>query len=258
MNKKLILSVLLCISVLFTGCSKEKETKKETITVLAAASLTDVLSEMKLDYEQKHEDVELVFSFDSSGTLKTQIEEGVDADLFLSASPLPVTQLVDGGYVSEEQVTDLLTNEIVLISNESIQTPIQSFEEVVTSDDVDMIGTCMSEVPIGEYTIQLYENLGLADELARKANYASNVRQILDWVASGNVPYGIVYATDAAIEEKVTVQATADPSLYPPVRYQAAIVGASKKQDAANDFLEYLKTDTAKQLFSDYGFKPVQ
>lgn len=258
MNKKVILSILLCISVLFTGCSKEKETKKETIMVLAAASLTDVLSEMKLDYEQRHDNMELVFSFDSSGTLKSQIEAGVEADLFLSASPLPVTQLVEGGYVKQEHVTDLLTNEIVLISNKTIQTPILSFEEVVTSDDVDMIGTCMSEVPIGQYTIQLYDNLGLADELARKANYASNVRQVLDWVASGNIPYGIVYATDAAIEEGVTVQATADPSLYPPVRYQAAIISASEKQDAANDFLEYLKTDTAKQLFSDYGFDTVQ
>lgn len=258
MNKKVILSILLCISVLFAGCSKEKEPKKQTILVLAAASLADVLSEMKLDYEQRHDNVEIVFSFDSSGTLKAQIEEGVDADLFLSASPLPVSQLVEGGYVSEEQVTDLLTNEIVLIANTSIKTPLQSFEEVVTSDEVDMIATCMSEVPIGQYTIQLYENLGLGEELAKKANYASNVRQVLDWVASGNVPYGIVYATDAAIEEGVTVQAVADPYLYSPVRYQAAIVSASKKQDAANDFLEYLQSDTAKQLFSDYGFETVQ
>lgn len=160
--------------------------------------------------------------------------------------------------MSKDQVTDLLTNEIVLISNNSIKTPIQSFEEVVMSDEVDMIATCMAEVPIGQYTIQLYDNLGLGEELSRKANYASNVRQVLDWVASGNIPYGIVYATDAAIEEGVTVQAVADQSLYPPVRYQAAIVSASDKQDAANDFLEYLKTDTAIQLFSDYGFETVQ
>lgn len=258
MNKKVILSIFLCVSVLFTGCSKEKEAKKETLMVLAAASLTDVLTEMKAEYEAQHEDVELVFSFDSSGTLKTQIAQGADADLFLSASPSPVSELVEGGYVNADQVTDLLANEIVLISNNSIESPICSFEEVVTSDDVNMIATCMEEVPIGQYTIQLYDNLGLGEELAKKANYASNVRQVLDWVASGNIPYGIVYATDAAIEEGVTVQAVADQALYTPVVYQAAIVAASDKQDSANDFLDYLKTDSAKQLFVKYGFEPVE
>ena len=254
--------MILCISALFTGCSQHKQSingsEKQTILILAAASLTNVLADMKAEYEAAHENVELVFSFDSSGTLRKQIEEGVDADIFLSASPLPVMQLIEGGYVSKDQVIDLLTNEIVLISNNSIEVPIQSFEKIVTDEGVDMIATCMEEVPIGQYTIQLYKNLGLAEELEKKANYASNVRQILDWVESGNVPYGIVYSSDAAMEEAVTVQTIADSSLYPPVQYQAAIVSASDKQDAANDFLQYLKSDTAKQLFSDYGFETVQ
>lgn len=258
MKQKFIIVVMLCAALLISGCSQRKETERESMMILAAASLTDVLTEIKSEYEQYQDEYTLDFSFDSSGTLKTQIEQGVDADVFLSASPLPVEELVQSGFILKEQVFDLLQNEIVLISNQEIANPIDSFEELVTSDEVEMIATCMAEVPIGQYTIQLYENMGLAEELASKANYASNVRQVLDWVASGNIPYGIVYATDAAIEEDVKVQAVADPSLYDQVVYQAAVLEASKNQEAAEAFLEFLQSDTAKQLFEKYGFETIQ
>lgn len=258
MKQKSIIVVMLCVALLISGCSKSQETESESLMVLAAASLTDVLTEIKSEYEQYQDEYTLDFSFDSSGTLKTQIEQGVDADLFLSASPLPVEELVEEGFILKEQVVDLLQNEIVLISNQEIANPIDSFEELVTSDEVEMIATCMAEVPIGQYTIQLYENLVLAEELAGKANYASNVRQVLDWVASGNIPYGIVYATDAAIEEDVKVQAVADPSLYDQVVYQAAVIAASDNEEAAEAFLEFLQSDTAKQLFEKYGFETIQ
>lgn len=258
MKQKFIIVVMLCAGLLISGCSQRKENERESMMVLAAASLTDVLTEIKSEYEQYQDEYTLDFSFDSSGTLKTQIEQGVDADVFLSASPLPVEELVQGGFILKEQVFDLLQNEIVLISNQEIANPMDSFEELVTSDEVEMIATCMAEVPIGQYTIQLYENMGLAEELASKANYASNVRQVLDWVASGNIPYGIVYATDAAIEEDVKVQAVADPSLYDQVVYQAAVLESSINQEAAEAFLEFLQSDAAKQLFEKYGFETIQ
>ena len=261
MRRKIAMGLLICFSMAMVGCSTKKSgTVKEDpkkIMVLAAASLTDVLTEIKEGYEQYQEEYTLEFSFDSSGTLKTQIEQGVDADVFLSASKLPMEELAKEGLVEEEGMVDLLKNEIVLISNSKEEAPITSFEELVKSDKVDMIATCMAEVPIGQYTIQLYENLGLSDKLAKKANYASNVRQVLDWVASGNIPYGIVYATDAAIEPGVSVQAVADSSLYDPVIYPAAVISESKQKDGSEAFLQYLKSDDAKELFHKYGFETV-
>ncbi len=261
MRRKIAMGLVLCLSVAFAGCGvKKDDTSKQEpkkMMVLAAASLTDALTEIKESYEQTQDDYVLEFAFDSSGTLKKQIEQGVDADVFLSASKLPMDELLEEGLVEKETMVDLLKNEIVLISNSKEASPITSFEELVTSDQVDMIATCMKEVPIGQYTIQLYENLGLQDKLAAKANYASNVRQVLDWVASGNAKYGIVYATDAAVEEGVKVQAVADSSLYDPVIYPAAVVSASQQKEGADAFLEYLKSDTAKEVFKKYGFETV-
>lgn len=255
------MGVVICLCMVMGGCTVKKnstaEQEPQTIMVLAAASLTDVLTKMKEEYEQSQDEYILEFSFDSSGTLMKQIEQGVDADVFLPASKLPMDQLIEEGYVKEEGMVDLLKNEIVLISNAKVESPITSFEELVLSHEVDMIATCMPEVPIGQYTIQLYENLGLAHELSKKANYASNVRQVLDWVASGNISYGIVYATDAAIEPDVRVQAVADSSLYDPVIYPAAVISASRQKEGAEAFLQYLKSDVAKELFHQYGFETV-
>lgn len=258
MKRKIALVIIMCTSMLLTACGRKEVQTKDTIMVLAASSLTDVLEEIQRDYEQSQDQYQLQFSYDSSGTCKMQIEQGAKADVFLSASSLPVTELSKQDLIDKDSVTDLLTNEIVLISKAGSEHTIDSFEEIVLNEDVTMIATCMEEVPIGQYTLELYQSLGLQEQLASKANYASNVRQVLDWVASGNAPYGIVYATDAAIEDDVTVRAVADPSLYEKVVYQGAVIASSTHKSGARDFLEYLKSDAASEIFHKYGFETVR
>ena len=253
------LAFLVCICLLISsciGCAK-KESNKETMLVLAAASLTDVLLELKEVYEQEQSQYGIEYSFDSSGTCKMQIEQGVNADIFLSASSLPVTELVTKGLLLKSSVIDLLSNDIVLIAKTDCNDRIDSFEEIAKTDQVSMVATCMPEVPIGQYTSQIYDSLNLKNEFDKKAIYASNVRQVLEWVSSGNVPYGIVYSTDATINNDVTVCAVADSSLYEQVLYQAAILATSSKQEAAKDFLAFLQSDTAKEIFISYGFEVV-
>lgn len=250
----LFLATVVSLSML--GCSK-KETAKEKIVVLAASSLTDVLTELKTEYEQSHQEIELIFSFDSSGTLKSQIMEGVTADLFFSASDRQVSELAEHNLIQKESITDLLCNEVVLIAKKGSPNTISSFKEVVLDPKVAMIGTCMEEVPIGQYTKQLYEALGCLPQLEAKANYASNVRQVLSWVTSENVPYGIVYSTDAAtVKDEVNILAVADASLCGEVLYQGAIIKASKNYEQTANFLSFLSSPAAQKIFREYGFTP--
>lgn len=259
MRRKTAIVLLVCICLFVAGCSKSSEEQElhnpKKVMVLAASSLTDVLNQVKQNFEQTQNEYVIEFSFDSSGTLKTQIEQGVDGDVFFSASQVQIQQLSEKGLIDQDETIELLTNEIVLTSNREVKDPITSFEQLVLSDDVDMIATCMEEVPVGQYTMQIYRNLGLEEQLRSKANYAGNVRQVLEWVASGNCSYGIVYATDAAIEQDVVVQAVADSSLYDEIIYPVSLLTNSSQKEGAKAFLQYLETKEAKEIFQQYGFE---
>ena len=204
-------------------------------------------------YKKEHENVKFVFNFDSSGTLKTQIEEGAPADIFISAAMKQMDELDKGGFIKKDSIVKLLENKVVLIQPKDAKTEISSFEDVAT-DKVSMVAIGNADVPVGQYTEQIYKNLGLWDQVAAKANLATNVRQVLDWVATNNVDCGIVYATDAMIEENVKVICEAPQGTCDPVIYPAGVVKSSENAKAAEQFMEYLKTDEAKSVFTAYGF----
>jgi len=117
-----------------------------------------------------------------------------------------------------------------------------------------MIAIGNSDVPVGQYTEQIYKNLGLWEQVEKKANLATNVRQVLDWVATKNVSCGIVYATDAMIEPKVKVICEAPKGACDKVVYPAGIVKSSEHVKEAEQFMDYLQTDEAKAVFTEYGF----
>lgn len=236
-----------------TGCIKKEEKKEVELHILAAASMTDVLTEISEAYEKEHEHVKFVFSFDSSGTLKTQIEEGAPADIFISAAMKQMNELNKGGFMKKDSIVQLLENKVVLIQPQDAEVKLTSFEEVA-SDKVSMIAIGNSDVPVGQYTEQIYKNLGLWEQVEKKANLATNVRQVLDWVATKNASCGIVYATDAMIEPKVEVICEAPKGACDKVVYPAGIVKSSEHVEEAEQFMDYLKTDEAKAVFTEYGF----
>lgn len=233
--------------------TEEGKAEEVELHILAAASMTDVLTEIADKYKEEHPETTLTFSFDSSGTLQTQIEEGAPADVFISAALKQMDELNEQGLMDEDSIIELLENKVVLIKPKGSELDIASFEDVA-SDKVTMAAIGNSDVPVGQYTQTIYENLGLWDQIQEKANYATNVRQVLDWVATKNADCGIVYATDAAIEPEVEIICEAPEGSCTPAIYPAGIVKDSEYPEQAKEFMDFLKTDEVKEIFENYQF----
>lgn len=234
-----------------------KNSENVELTVLAAASMTDAMQEIGKVYQKTHENITFTYQFDSSGTLKTQIEEGAPADIFISAATKQMDELKEAGLVEKDSIFPWLENKVVLIVPKNSDSKLASFEDAA-GEDIAMIAIGNEDVPVGQYTEIIYKNLGLWDQILEKANLASNVRQVLDWVATENVPCGVVYATDAKIEEKVEVVCEAPEGSCEPVVYPAGIVSDSRQKEEAFEFLEFLKTEEVSEVLEQYGFTPCE
>lgn len=255
MKKAMSVLIMSAITVSYTACgSTAKESKSTELTILAAASLTDVCAELKTIYESENPGVELTFSYAGSGALQTQIEEGAPADIFFSASLKQMKALDEEGLMVSDSITELLENKIVLIVPEGSDRDISAFEDVGT-DKVGMIGLGDTEsVPVGQYAREAFTALGLWDVTDSKANYGSDVRTVLTWVESGDVDCGVVYATDAYTTDKVRIVATAPEGSCSKVIYPVGIVKASDNKEDAQKLLDFFKSEQAMKVFEKYGF----
>lgn len=248
-----------------TACGEEEEKQGTTqadsrakepveLTILAAASLTDVCNEIKTLYEAANPNVTLTFSYGGSGALQTQIEEGAPADLFLSAATKQMTALQEQGLMEDDSIVQLLENKVVLIVPADSSLEVASFEDV-TTDKVTMIGLGEpGSVPVGQYSEEIFTTLGTLDEVKAKANYGSDVRTVLSWVETSAVDCGVVYATDAYTTDRVKIVCEAPEGSCKRVIYPAGIVKASGQKEEAAKFLEYLQSDETSKLFASYGF----
>lgn len=250
------------------GCSSTPTTSEQTeVVVFAAASLESALTQIAQTYEAQHEDVKLAFTFDSSGTLKTQIEEGAVCDLFLSAAQKQMNQLdsqdttgtnTDGlDFVYSDTRIDLLENQVVLAVPPENPGKINSFTDLASGDDLLCIGN--DDVPVGAYSLEILDHLGYSlDQLEDqgKVTYASNVSEVARQVQEGVVDAGMVYATDASTYGLNVVDA-ATPDMCQQVIYPAAVMksGQADSYDAAENFLTYLYTnEEAISVWKDVGF----
>lgn len=250
------------------GCSSTPTTSEQTeVVVFAAASLESALTQIAQTYEAQHEDVKLTFTFDSSGTLKTQIEEGAVCDLFLSAAQKQMNQLdsqdttganTDGlDFVYSDTRIDLLENQVVLAVPLENPGKISSFTDLASGDDLLCIGN--DDVPVGAYSLEILDHLGYSLDLLEdqgKVTYASNVSEVARQVQEGVVDAGMVYATDASTYGLNVVDA-ATPEMCQQVIYPAAVMksGEADSYDAAEEFLTYLYTnEEAISVWKDVGF----
>lgn len=259
--------VLLLASLVFVGCTKEQNVQKPqaedtptatpiTLTVSAAASLTDCLEEIKTMYISKNENVDITYNFGGSGSLQQQIEQGAPTDIFFSAGKKQMTALTDAGLMIDDSVKDILENKVALI------TPIDGKEineiEKLTDDNISKIAVGEpGSVPVGQYTDEILKNLNIFDMVESKLVFAKDVREVLSWVETGNVDAGFVYQTDAQISDKVKISLTAPEGSHKPVIYPIGIVKASEATEAAQDFVDFLFKEEAKQVFIKYGFSPL-
>ena len=239
------------------------------LIVFAAASMTETLQQLEPVYKEIAPNVSLVFNFDSSGTLKTQIQEGADCDVFISAGQKQVNQIdgskdADGGntegldLVLQGSRIDLLENKVVLCVPESNPKGINSFDdwaELMKNGDI-LFAMGNSDVPVGQYTQQIIAFYGLNEEELAKAGkitYGTNVKEVTTQVKEGSVDAGVVYCTDA-FSAGLTVVDQATKDMCKRIVYPACIINTSKHADAAQKYLEFLQSDAAMEVFSAVGF----
>lgn len=249
-----IFSILLLI-VIITGCSSHSvnQSNEVDLTISAAVSLKDALEEIKQLYEDENSHVNIRFNFGGSGSLQQQIAQGAPADIFFSAAEDKFNSLVEDGFIKEEDGTQLLENELVLVAPIE-RNGISEFEDLL-QDDVQRISIGTPDtVPAGKYAKEALEYYDLWSDLQSKLVYAKDVRQVLAYVETGNVEAGIVYKTDALQSEKVAIIATADPSSHSPISYAVGIIHDTKNDEAAKDFYHYLQNQNSLEVFEHYGF----
>ena len=259
-------------SVASSAAASSEAAQSVELIVFAAASLTETLNAIGESYTAEHPEVTFRFNFDSSGTLKTQIQEGADCDLFISAGQKQMNQLdstasaevnTEGlDFVDAESRVDLLENKVVLCVPEGSDKGIDSFDSLAEHLKAKDILFCMgnSDVPVGQYTqkILAYYNLDEAAlAVAGVITYGSNVKEVTTQVKEAAADCGIVYATDAFSAGLETVdQATAEEC--GPVIYPAALTASTEHADEAQAFLDYLTTDDAAAIFASVGFAMVK
>lgn len=241
------------------------------LTVFAAASLTETLNQIAEDYKTVAPNVTLTFNFDSSGTLKTQIQEGAVCDVFLSAGQKQMDQLdktadasvnTEGlDFVAEGTRVNLLENKVALCVAEGSDAAIASFDDLAGALEGSNILMAMgnSDVPAGQYTQQILACYGLNEEElanAGKITYGSNVKEVTTQITEGSVDCGVVYCTDA-YSAGITPVDYATEEMCGQVIYPAAVLNVSQHSEEAQAFLDYLQTDAAMQVFEEVGFFPV-
>ncbi len=234
--------------------TSETEGEETEILVAAAASLEYAYEEELIPmFEEENPGVTVKGTYDSSGKLQTQIEEGLEADVFMSAATQQMDALTEEGFVDGESVTDLLENQIVLITFAENELGLAEFTDITKADTI-AIGDPAS-VPAGQYAQEALTSLGIWDEVLAKSSLGTNVTEVLNWVAEGSAQAGIVYATDAATTDNVKVIAQApEGSLAEPAIYPVGLVSASAHQEEAQAFLDFLQSDEAMAVFEAYGF----
>ena len=225
-----------------------------TLLVSAAASLQNALEVIQTDFETEHPNIAINYNFASSGALQQQIEQGAPVDVFISAGVPQMDALAAQDLLLPDTRTDLLGNRLVLIAPSDSTLGLTDFLGLA-QDTVERISVGdFRSVPAGQYAEQVFNNLGILADLEPKLIFANNVRGVLAAVESGNVDAGIVYATDAAISDQVTVVATAAEDLHDPITYPLAIMSDTASSAAALTFVDYLSSDEAQTVFEDFGF----
>ena len=294
-NFTLLLAMLLTFT-LFAGCSRNAvptepapitDTPAETapatevpaqieeepveLIVFAAASMQETLTELGNIYREEHPNVTLTFNFDSSGTLKTQIQEGADCDIFISAGQKQMNQLditadpsvnTDGlDFVLESTRLNILENKVALAVPEGNPAGIESYDDLIAglTEGSVMLAMGNSDVPVGQYTQKILSFFDLSEEDLAAAGcitYGSNVKEVTTQVSEATVDCGIIYQTDA-FSAGLTVVDTATAEMCGQVIYPAAVLNITKNEEAAVSFLEFLTGDAADAVFENVGFTPV-
>ena len=261
-----LLSIFVLSSLLVIGFDRlsniqvgnpSQATPSIQLTVSAAASLKNVMEGIEPIYQQKYPETEIIYNFASSGSLQRQIEQGAPVDVFISAATDKMDILDKQGLLLTETRRDLLKNQMVLVTSETNQKndlKIDNFDDLTTEEITTLALGEPKSVPAGRYAQEVLNYFKIADKVNSKAVYGKDVRQVLNYVATGNVDAGIVYRTDAQIADNVQIVATAPETSHAPVIYPMAVIKDSGNPEAATELMEFLTTPEAQAVFEERGF----
>jgi len=232
-------------------------TQTVTIAVSAAASLQDALEKIASQFRETHPEIGVDYNFGSSGALQQQIEQGAPVDIFFSAAAKQMDALAEKGLLLPNTRRDVVANRLVAIAplDSSLQ-----IAELAELKNLPLNRFAVGEfrsVPAGQYTERALEKLDLLAPLQSKFVFGNNVRGVLAAVESGNVDLGMVYASDAALSDRVKVLATVPEALHPPIRYPIAILKSSTHPEAAQQLVDFFQEAPAQQIFADFRFVPL-
>lgn len=272
-----LLALAVSMTACLTGCGRTNTdtnadaSEKTELVVFAAASMTETLNQIKTDYEAQHKDITLTYNFDSSGTLKTQIQESAICDVFISAAQKQMDQLDASkdntanpeqlDFINSDSRMDLLENKVVLVVPENNPENINSFDDLkskLESGDV-LLAMGNSDVPVGQYTQKILQYWGLDEKAladAGEITYGSNVKEVTTQISEGSADCGVVYYTDA-YRAGLKIVGEATEEMCGKTIYPAAVMKNSEHPEQAQEFLAYLSSDAAAKVFEKVGFAAV-
>jgi molybdate transport system substrate-binding protein len=272
--KNIFLVALLLLALCVSSCSQRKAPsatgQSVELVVFAAASMTETMEQIADLYKKTAPDIKLTFNFDSSGTLKTQIQEGAECDVFISAGQRQMDQLditasptvnTEGlDFVLQGTRSNLLENRVTLCVPEGNPANINSFNDLAATFPNGNILFAMgnSDVPVGQYTQRIFSFFNLDEKAlanSGKITYGTNVKEVTTQITESSVSCGVVYCTDAySVGLKIVDYATAE--MCGQVIYPIAVLKESKNPEVAKSFLDYLKTSETMAVFEKVGFTP--
>lgn len=276
MKKKALattLSVILALSLAACGSSAStKEEPEVELVVFAAASMTETLTQISELYAEEHPNVHITFNFDSSGTLKTQIQEGAACDLFISAGQKQMNQLdinadpevnTEGlDFVDETTRINILENKVTLCVTPDNEAGLESFDDMAAAlqDGSILMAMGNSDVPVGQYTQKILAYYELSEEELAAAgviSYGTNVKEVTTQISEGSVDCGVIYCTDA-FSAGLNIVDYATAEMCGQVIYPAAVLKGSEHPEEAKAFLDFLLEEDSMAVFEQVGFSPVE
>ncbi|GGP15839.1 molybdate ABC transporter substrate-binding protein [Oceanobacillus neutriphilus] len=254
--------MFICIFILFlfaAGCSKNNADEVD-LNISAAASMTESLTELTEMFEEEHPNIHISYNYGGSGSLRQQIEQGAPVDIFLSASSIDYDKLADQDMVDEGKA--ILTNQLVLIK--SNKEDIESLDDFMAGEDKVMAVGTPEAVPAGSYAKEALQELGVWEQLDKQSRlvYTKDVTHVLTLVKEDAADAGLVYASDVIDEDGVTVIQTFDSNLHSPIEYYIATLQNEDQeeevQQAKDAYYQFISSETANEVFENYGFQPVK
>lgn len=233
--------------------TRPQSQSQDELIVFAAASLKDVLNDAKYAYMAEHPNVKVTYNFGGSGALQQQIEQGRPSDIFFSAGKPQMKALQDKGLVLDNSVKTFLGNKLVMITPRN-GNGFTSFEDLRKPSVKKVAIGDPKTVPAGQYALQTFERLNLLDAIKPKLIYGEDVRQVLSMVENRIAQAGVVYSTDALNNSYVQISDVASYDTHDAIVYPVGIVKSSRQPKLAQNYIDFLMSDSGKKLFEKYGF----